>query len=80
MLAALANLEHAHFQNEVGRPNACFLHLGTAARKAISAGLHKESPHDSGETWEITEERRRTFWYLYIYEKLVAPREILEIF
>ncbi|BCS30641.1 Zn(II)2Cys6 transcription factor [Aspergillus puulaauensis] len=58
--------------NEVGRPNACFLHLGTAARKAISAGLHKESPHDSGETWEITEERRRTFWYLYIYENWIC--------
>ncbi|KAL4912639.1 hypothetical protein BDW62DRAFT_206290 [Aspergillus aurantiobrunneus] len=63
---------HAHFQNEIGRPNSCFLHVGTAARKAISAGLHKESPNDGRESIESAEERRRTFWYLYIYENWVC--------
>ncbi|KAL4778649.1 hypothetical protein BJX76DRAFT_366061 [Aspergillus varians] len=63
---------HAHFQNEVGRPNSCFLHLGIATRKAISAGLHKESPHDGGDSVESAEERRRTFWYLYIYENWIC--------
>ncbi|KAL4865096.1 hypothetical protein BDV12DRAFT_155707 [Aspergillus spectabilis] len=62
----------AHFQNEVGRPNACFLHLGTAARKAISAGLHKESPYENRDTADSAEERRRTFWYLYIYETWIC--------
>ncbi|KAL4998364.1 fungal-specific transcription factor domain-containing protein [Aspergillus recurvatus] len=62
----------AHFQNEVGRPNSCYLHLGAAARKAISAGLHKESPHGNGDSAECAEERRRTFWYLYIYENWIC--------
>ncbi|KAL4815036.1 hypothetical protein BDW67DRAFT_191714 [Aspergillus spinulosporus] len=58
--------------NEVGRPNSCYLHLGAAARKAISAGLHKESPHGNGDSAECAEERRRTFWYLYIYENWIC--------
>ncbi|KAL4799194.1 fungal-specific transcription factor domain-containing protein [Aspergillus venezuelensis] len=61
----------AHFQNEVGRPNSCYLHLGSATRRAIAAGLHKESPHDSGNT-EVMQERRRTFWYLYFYESWIS--------
>ncbi|KAL4875272.1 fungal-specific transcription factor domain-containing protein [Aspergillus karnatakaensis] len=63
---------HAHYHNEVGRPNSCFLHIGTAARKAISTGLHKESPNESADTVDSAEERRRTFWYLYIYETWVC--------
>ncbi|KAL4804141.1 fungal-specific transcription factor domain-containing protein [Aspergillus unguis] len=58
----------AHFENEIGRPNSCYLHLGNAARKAISAGLHKEPPANSEEPSDVIEERRRTFWYLYFYE------------
>ncbi|KAL5337205.1 fungal-specific transcription factor domain-containing protein [Aspergillus crustosus] len=62
----------AHYQNEVGKPNSCFLHLGIAARKAISTGLHKESPNESRDSTDSAEERRRTFWYLYVYETWVC--------
>ncbi|KAL4907861.1 hypothetical protein BDW74DRAFT_166476 [Aspergillus multicolor] len=58
--------------NEVGRPNSCYLHLGAAGRKAISAGLHKELPHGNSDSVECAEERRRTFWYLYIYENWIC--------
>ncbi|KAJ5616538.1 hypothetical protein N7537_001652, partial [Penicillium hordei] len=54
--------------NEQGRPNSTFLHLGSASRKALSAGLHKDVPHDVDQTPENIEERRVTFWSLYIYE------------
>ncbi|KGO74105.1 Transcription factor, fungi [Penicillium italicum] len=54
--------------NEQGRPNSVFLHLGSASRKALSAGLHKDVPHDVDQTPENIEERRVTFWSLYIYE------------
>ncbi|PYH42846.1 Zn(II)2Cys6 transcription factor [Aspergillus saccharolyticus JOP 1030-1] len=59
---------HAHYQSEQGRPNSSFLHMGTAVRKAISAGLHKEAPSESGEAANRTEERRVTFWSLFFYE------------
>ncbi|KAI9376114.1 fungal-specific transcription factor domain-containing protein [Aspergillus egyptiacus] len=62
----------AHYQNEKGRPNSSFLHLGTAARRALSAGLHKESPNESKDTLDSVEERRRTFWYLYVYENWIC--------
>ncbi|KAJ5667677.1 uncharacterized protein N7477_006247 [Penicillium maclennaniae] len=48
--------------NEQGRPNAAFLCLGTASRKALSAGLHKDVPYDIAQTPENIEERRVTFW------------------
>ncbi|KAL3456844.1 C6 zinc finger domain protein [Aspergillus heterothallicus] len=72
----------AHYQNERARPNSCFLHLGCAARKALSAGMHKESPSGSRDTVEYIEERRRTFWYLFVYETWVCfhlgrPRSLL---
>ncbi|KAJ5151569.1 hypothetical protein N7492_009864 [Penicillium capsulatum] len=59
---------YANFQNEQGRPNSAFLHLGTAARKALAAGLHKDVPHDNIETADTIEERRVTFWSLYAFE------------
>ncbi|RHZ57458.1 hypothetical protein CDV55_105990 [Aspergillus turcosus] len=69
----VVNLEtHAHFQTEQGRPNSSFLLLGTAARKAISAGLHKESPTEGGEGREIVEQRRSTFWSLFFYETWIC--------
>ncbi|KAF7595935.1 hypothetical protein BBP40_004081 [Aspergillus hancockii] len=58
--------------SDVGRFNSSFLHLGTAARKAISAGLHKEPPRNSDEGSESVEERRATFWSLYFYETWVT--------
>ncbi|PWY84832.1 C6 zinc finger domain protein [Aspergillus heteromorphus CBS 117.55] len=58
----------AHFQTEQGRPNSAFLLMGTAARTAISAGLHKEAPSDGGDAADSVEERRCTFWSLYFYE------------
>lgn len=63
--------QHAHFQMEQGRPNSSFLHIGCSARKAISAGLHKESPMENGGTGEDVEERRATFWAVYFLETLV---------
>ncbi|KAH1270760.1 hypothetical protein KXW98_004322 [Aspergillus fumigatus] len=69
----VVNLEtHAHYQTEQGRPNSSFLYLGTAARKAISAGLHKESPTEGGEGREMVEQRRLTFWSLFFYETWIC--------
>ncbi|CAG8947103.1 unnamed protein product [Penicillium salamii] len=52
--------------NEQGRPNPTYLHLGTAARKALSAGLHKPTPEDHPQTPEGVEERRLTFcWFCF---------------
>ncbi|KAI2692599.1 transcriptional regulator family: Fungal Specific TF [Penicillium roqueforti] len=62
------SLHMANYQNEQGRPNSAFLHLGSASRKALAAGLHKDVPHDVDQTPENIEERRVTFWSLYIYE------------
>ncbi|KAL2812719.1 C6 zinc finger domain protein [Aspergillus granulosus] len=72
----------AHYQNERARPNSCFLHLGCAARKALSAGMHKESPSGSRDSIEYVEERRRTFWYLFVYDTWICfhlgrPRSLL---
>lgn len=63
---------YANYQNEQGRPNSVFLHLGSASRKALSAGLHKDVPHDVDQTPENIEERRVTFWSLYIYETYIT--------
>ena len=63
---------YANYQNEQGRPNSTFLHLGSASRKALSAGLHKDVPHDVDQTPENIEERRVTFWSLYIYETYIT--------
>ncbi|RJE21546.1 hypothetical protein PHISCL_06118 [Aspergillus sclerotialis] len=59
--------------NEQGRPNSTFLHLGSAARKAFSAGLHKDAPSDDIQSKESIEERRTTFWCLYFYETYAHP-------
>ncbi|PYI31219.1 C6 zinc finger domain protein [Aspergillus indologenus CBS 114.80] len=58
----------AHYQSEQGRPNSTFLLMGTATRKAISAGLHKEAPSAGEDAADSTEERRATFWSLCFYE------------
>ncbi|GLI79452.1 hypothetical protein PoHVEF18_007787 [Penicillium ochrochloron] len=59
---------YANYQNEQGRPNSAFLYLGSAARKALSAGLHKDVPHGDSQDQETIEERRITFWSLYSFE------------
>ncbi|RAL00859.1 Zn(II)2Cys6 transcription factor [Aspergillus ibericus CBS 121593] len=53
---------------QLSMPNSAFLLMGTAARKAISAGLHKEAPTEGGDAADSIEERRSTFWALYFYE------------
>ncbi|KAI2786973.1 hypothetical protein POX_g09370 [Penicillium oxalicum] len=63
---------YANYQNEQGRPNSAFLHLGSATRKAISAGLHKDVPPGDLQRQKTIEERRVTFWSLYIFETFVA--------
>ncbi|KAL3481371.1 fungal-specific transcription factor domain-containing protein [Aspergillus californicus] len=68
----LQTVQLSMFMNEKGRPNSTFLHLGTASRKALSAGLHKEPPNEGRDTMESAEERRRTFWYLYVYESWIC--------
>ncbi|KAJ5640250.1 uncharacterized protein N7484_008112 [Penicillium longicatenatum] len=62
------NFPHANYQNEQGRPNSAFLHLGSAARKALAAGLHKDVPYGEVQTPETVEMRRITFWSLYLFE------------
>ncbi|KAJ6115455.1 hypothetical protein N7486_001233 [Penicillium sp. IBT 16267x] len=62
------NLIYANYQNEQGRPNSAFLHLGSAARKALAAGLHKDVPDGEVQTPEMVELRRITFWSLYLFE------------
>ncbi|KAF7718845.1 Fungal Zn(2)-Cys(6) binuclear cluster domain-containing protein [Penicillium ucsense] len=59
---------YGNYQNEQGRPNSAFLHLGTATRKAISAGLHKDVPPGDIQRQKTIEERRVTFWSLYNFE------------
>ncbi|KAJ5691768.1 transcriptional regulator family: Fungal Specific TF [Penicillium macrosclerotiorum] len=53
---------------QTGRPNSAFLHLGSASRKALSAGLNKDVPQIEKQSPENMEERRITFWSLYLYE------------
>ncbi|KAH8422477.1 Zn(II)2Cys6 transcription factor [Aspergillus melleus] len=66
------SLMMAHFQTDQGRPNSAFLHTGAAARKAISAGLHKEAPNTEDAS-DGVEERRTTFWALFFFETFVHP-------
>ena len=64
---------HAHYQAENARPNAAYLHMGTAVRKAIAAGLHKSMRSGGSHGQEDTLERETTFWSLYMWEKWVLP-------
>ncbi|KAJ5771559.1 hypothetical protein N7520_002088 [Penicillium odoratum] len=58
----------ANYQNEQGRPNSAFLYLGSASRKALAAGLHKDAPGSGVQTPETVEARRITFWSLFVFE------------
>ncbi|KAK2670499.1 hypothetical protein RAB80_012921 [Fusarium oxysporum f. sp. vasinfectum] len=59
---------HGHFQSERARPNSSFLHVGTAVRTAVAAGLHKDACMRPGETQEVVDQRRIMYWSLFFWE------------
>jgi hypothetical protein len=63
----------AHYQSISGKPNSVYLIVGTAMRKAVAAGLHKEALSKSRQSvdFALVQERRLTFWSIYIFEVLV---------
>lgn len=66
----MLTLDYAHYQSEKARPNSAFLCLGTAIRKALAAGLHKNTRFKVEQTTEDAEEKRLTFWSLFFYDML----------
>lgn len=68
----MLTLDYAHYQSEKARPNSAFLCLGTATRKALAAGLHKNTRFKVEQTTEDAEEKRLTFWSLFFYEMFVS--------
>lgn len=64
----------AHFQCVTGKPNSVYLLVGTAMRKAVAAGLHKEALSKGRQSvdFALVQERRLTFWSIYIFEVLVS--------
>lgn len=62
------HLMMGHFQSERAKPNSQFLHIGTAVRKAVAAGLHKDVCVRPGQSMEDVEQRRLLFWSLYFWE------------
>ncbi|KAI5812731.1 fungal-specific transcription factor domain-containing protein [Pyronema omphalodes] len=66
----------AHYNSICGKPNSVYLLIGAAMRKALATGLHKEAlPKDryqrSVEHY-LTQERRLTFWSIYIFEVTIS--------
>ena len=57
-----ATLMMAQFEFEAGSPNICYLHLGSAIRKAFAAGVHRSN----------TQEAKQTMWTLYCNESLIC--------
>lgn len=57
-----ATLMMAQFEFEAGNPNICYLHLGSAIRKAFAAGVHRIN----------TREAKQTMWVLYCNESLLC--------
>ncbi|KAF4121283.1 Fungal trans [Geosmithia morbida] len=53
---------------ERARPNSGFLHIGSAVRRAIAAGLHKETLSRRQDTREDSEQKIVTVWALYFWE------------
>lgn len=68
----MLTLNYAHYQSEKARPNSAFLCLGTATRKALAAGLHKNTRFKVEQTTEDAEEKRLTFWSLFFYDMFVS--------
>lgn len=60
----------AHYQSISGKPNSVYLLVGTAMRKALAAGLHKEALSRSRQSvdFPVVQERRLTFWSIYNFE------------
>lgn len=58
----------AEYQTNMGRPNAAYLNLGTACRKAFAMGLHKECD-TTLVTPDVLQKRRSTLWCLYFHER-----------
>lgn len=56
----------ADYQLNIGRPNAAYLHLGTACRKAFALGLHQNTTGAILNT--DAQERCNTIWCLYFLE------------
>lgn len=57
----------ADYQNNIGRPNSAYLHIGQACRKALAMGLHTTATSGAFNNEEL-QERRRTLWCLYQLE------------
>jgi hypothetical protein len=53
---------------ERARPNSGFLHMGTAVRRAVATGMHKEAGFRAGETKDKMSQRRTIFWSLFFWE------------
>lgn len=63
----------AHYQLIYGQPNAAYLQLGQACRKAFAAGLHKDVEYANTSTRDsCAEERRSTLWSLVFFERWVS--------
>jgi hypothetical protein len=64
----------AHYQSISGKPNSVYLLVGTAMRKAMAAGLHKEALSKSRQSVDFAtvQERRLTFWSIYIFEVTIS--------
>ncbi|RJE21280.1 hypothetical protein PHISCL_06376 [Aspergillus sclerotialis] len=58
----------ADYQNNIGRPNSAYLHIGQASRKALAMGLHTATTSGVFHNEEELQERRRTTWCLYFLE------------
>ncbi|KAJ5610418.1 hypothetical protein N7510_007137 [Penicillium lagena] len=72
MMLTYSGKVHALFEAESGRPHASYLYIGVAARKAFAAGLHKESPPNSGDVPDKEQDRRVTFCALYFCETYLS--------
>ncbi|KAH6622685.1 fungal-specific transcription factor domain-containing protein [Chaetomium tenue] len=57
----------SQFYAERARPNSAFLVAGTAVRKAVGAGLHKDVT-GTAQSCEDTRQRRVTIWSLFFWE------------
>lgn len=58
----------AQIQLERAYPNSAFLHMGTAVRRAIAAGLHRDTGGRAADGQQEIDQRRITFWSLLFWE------------